>query len=112
MDRFRIKPEYLSSCVVEYHRIDEYDVNIYGTYSTIDHPSFTALREHLGSKGWIRIKREWLNGDVVLKPFELNGHRFEIGDQFSTAGALGISLNREAKRTPKKPILEEELFNV
>ena len=67
-------------------RILRGDVGTRTTYSR-DHPEFTKLRELLGEQGYIRIERNWWNGDSVLKPFSLNGHKFKKNDQFPCAGA-------------------------
>ena len=56
---------------------------------TEDHPEFKKFRELLGMQGYIEIQRSWINGDVVLKDFYLNGYRFKKGDQFPCASALG-----------------------
>jgi len=53
-----------------------------------DHPEFDRFREQLGVEGYISIERGWWNGDRVLKPFTLNGVKFEVGDQFSSACAM------------------------
>ncbi|HET8688273.1 MAG TPA: hypothetical protein VFM18_16795 [Methanosarcina sp.] len=58
-------------------------------HSDADHPEFAALREKLGELGFIKIQRSWWNGDRVLKPFYLNGARFEVGEQFGSAFPCG-----------------------
>jgi len=65
--------------------------------SSIDHPEFTKLREHLGAEGYISIQRGWWNGDRCEKPFTLNGKKFKVGDQFSSAGAMGTHFAVRAK---------------
>lgn len=62
----------------------------YTMTSSADHPEFTRLRELLGQLGYIRIERGWWNGDRVLKPFTLNGLKFNVGKQFSCASAMSI----------------------
>ena len=57
-----------------------------------DHPEFDRFREQLGNEGYIRIERGWWNGDRVLKPFTLNGVKFEVGEQFSSACAMKYHL--------------------
>ena len=57
-----------------------------------DGPEFKKLREHLGQVGYIRIQRGWWNGDRVLKPFKLNGVKFEADDQFSCGAAMKFHL--------------------
>lgn len=60
--------------------------------SSVDHPAFDALRQQLGNLGFIKVERGYANGDRVTKEFSLNGYDFAIGDQFSSAGAMGIHL--------------------
>ena len=62
----------------------------------IDHPEFTKLREKLGKQGYIQIERGWHNGDRVLKPFYLNGFKFEKGDKFLSA--IAMSVHMESKK--------------
>lgn len=62
----------------------------------IDHPEFTKLREKLGKQGYIEIERGWHNGDRVLKPFYLNGLKFEKGDKFLSA--IAMSVHMESKK--------------
>lgn len=112
MKRFRIKPDHICSVSVSWQEVDEYGGIIYGTVSSIDHPSFDELRQHLGRKGLIVIQRAWWNGDRVLEDFMLNERYFKVGEDFPSGGAQSASL-RFAKR-PKQPKqhLSEELFNV
>ena len=77
------------------------------TTSSIDHPEFTKLREQLGELGYISIERGWWNGDRVLKPFTLNGLKFKVGQQFSSAGAMSNHLRVRAKH----PELYKEIDN-
>lgn len=65
--------------------------------SSIDHPEFAKLREHLGEQGYITIERGWINGDRVEKPFTLNGYKFKVGAQFSCASAMGNNFAVRAK---------------
>lgn len=58
----------------------------------VDHPAFTALREHLGREGFIKIERGWLNGDRVLKAFYLNDVFFDVGKKFVCADAMKYTL--------------------
>jgi hypothetical protein len=60
--------------------------------SSDDHPEFKKLRFHLEDNGFIKVQRGWWNGDEVIKPFTLNGKRFEIGDQFPSAGPMKWTL--------------------
>ena len=56
--------------------------------SNKDHPEFAKLREQLGQDGYIKIERSWWNGDMVTKPFTLNGKNFEIGTKFPCGAAM------------------------
>ena len=67
------------------------------TTSSADHPEFAKLREELGLLRYIHIQRSWWNGDSVLKPFTLNGRKFKVGAQFSSAGAMGTHFTVRAK---------------
>ncbi len=78
------------------------------TTSHVDHPSFTGLREHLGARGYIEIQRNWWNGDRVLKPFKLNTYDFMPGDQFSSAGAMGIHFQVLQKNETGRKSIETE----
>ena len=87
-----IKPEYLCRVrkELEYFSPDGKRCGISGV---VDHPSFTELREHLGTKGLIKIERSWSNGDRVLKSFYLNNYLMLPGDTFSSAGAMHYTLS-------------------
>jgi len=52
-----------------------------------DHPEFTRLRDRLEELGYTKTERNSYNGDRVLKPFTLNGYKFEAGDAFLCASA-------------------------
>ena len=110
---FTIDPEYLTSVTI-HNEWNTYTHNgrvptdeeliliIQGkgecsTTSSEDHPEFARLREQLGAEGYISIERGWWNGDTVEKPFTLNGRKFKVGAQFSSAGAMGIHLIVRAK---------------
>lgn len=56
----------------------------------IDHPEFTKLRDKLEAEGYIQTERTYWNGDRVLKPFMLNGNKFDKGEKFCCASALDI----------------------
>lgn len=103
--KFEIDPAYLTS-VTEHRVYQEYSdrdsvtadelIDILRnppvkieSYTSIDHPVFTQLREQLESEGYIRVERGWWNGDRVIRSFFLNGFKFNPGDQFSCASALG-----------------------
>lgn len=77
--------------------------NPHQSYSigTIDHPEFTKLRNQLEQQGYIVTERKWWNGDRVLKPFELNGFRFEIDDKFCCASAMKFDFQVKRKYQPK-----------
>ena len=85
---FTIKEEYLSDVPVKYEWIDNRGSSG-GTISSVDHPTFAALRKSLDYQGYIKMETGWINGDRVLKSFILNKYRYEIGDQFSCAAATG-----------------------
>lgn len=59
-----------------------------------DHPEFTALRYKLAEDRLITIQPSWSNGDRVQKPFKLNGHKFNKGEPFFSAGAMRHHLNQ------------------
>lgn len=90
---FFIKPEYLCRVRDELTYFNPKG-QPYGISGDVDHPSFTRLREHLGSKGLIKIERSWTNGDRVLKSFYLNNYLMLPGDKFSSAGAMHYTLSR------------------
>ena len=56
--------------------------------SNKDHDEFTKLRDRLEAEGYIQTQRNYWNGDVVLKPFYLNGWHFKKNYQFPCAAAL------------------------
>lgn len=95
-----IDEEFLSSCVVAFYHLNGKGQKT-GSHGSVDHPAFTALREHLGATGRIKIQRNWWNGDRVIIPFYLNDRFFGEGDQFSSASALGNSFISEKKRLNK-----------
>ena len=72
------------------------------SHSSADHPEFTKLRESLGEQGYIKIERNWWNGDSVLKPFSLNGHKFKKNDQFSCASATFNNIEGARQRKKNK----------
>lgn len=73
------------------------------SFSTIDHPEFTKLREQLGADGYIEIERGWWNGDRVLKQFRLNGFLFRKNSKFPCAEAMRVSI-KVAKKHGYKTI--------
>lgn len=60
----------------------------YSMTSSEDHPEFAKLRFELEKDGYIKVQRSWWNGDIVLKPFLLNGKKFKTGEQFPAACAM------------------------
>jgi hypothetical protein len=66
-----------------------YDKSV--SISNKDHDEFTKLRNQLEDLGYIKTQRNWWNGDVVLKPFTLNGMKFKKKSQFSCAAAMKVS---------------------
>ena len=91
MSKFEIEEQYLTDVTVHYGYTDDNGVEI-KTTSSIDHPSFDALRSHLGYRNFIKIQSQWVNGDEVLKDFTLNNKPFREGDKFSCASAMKIHL--------------------
>lgn len=57
----------------------------------VDHPEFTKLRDELEELGYIKSERKWWNGDMALKPFTLNGFKFNKDENFPCAAAMGIA---------------------
>lgn len=60
----------------------------YTSLSHKDHPEFTKLRKELESLGYINVCTYSSNGDRVLKPFKLNGKRFNKNETFYCACAM------------------------
>ena len=73
-----------------------------GLVKHVDHPAFTALRNHLKSNGYINKEERWHNGDRVTNAFYLNGLLFLEGDRFPCATAQRYSLERAEKITREK----------
>ena len=98
MKTFILDPEYITSITVfkdylkdrpeDERLIAKLKGHVYSSTSTEDHPKFTALREQLGTEGYILIQRGWWNGDVVTNPFIFNGFIFKQGDQFPSGAAM------------------------
>ena len=88
---YTINEEHLSSCMVSYSCLNS-DGTTFGSTSSVDHPSFTHLRDLLDEDGFIDTIDRYSNGDTVAKVFYLNGHRFEVGDRFVCASAMAIHL--------------------
>ena len=85
-----IDVKYLSNVYIDYR----WHGDGMGITHSLDHPSFTEIRELLGRKGYIEIERNWSNGDRVLRPFYINRYRFNEGDKFCCAGALHYTIKR------------------
>lgn len=83
-----IKPEYLSSVPEALSYYDSKGLK-YSSFSTVDHPSFTKLRNHLEKEKLISVERSYSNGDRVLEYFFLNNCLMKPGDKFLCACAFG-----------------------
>lgn len=88
-----IKPEFLCDVPDEIVYYSP-DGKRFSSAGSVDHPSFTRLREHLASKGLIEIQRSWRNGDSVVKSFYLNNYLMLPGDKFACAAAMQYTLKR------------------
>ena len=97
-----INPEYATDVPVSYC------FDSMSTLSYVDHPSFTALRNTLESKGYIKTERSWCNGDVVLKPFFLNRLYFKANEQFPCAAAIKHRIKHGIFSTVSDHYLKEE----
>ena len=86
MEEFTIDPEFFVSVPVKF-TYTENDVK-YEITTSVDHPSFAAMRDHLDHRGFIKIEHGWCNGDKVVKDFKLNGKEFIALDKFVSAGAM------------------------
>lgn len=67
-----------------------------------DSPEFKALRNQLEAEGYIECQRNWWNGDYVLKPFTLNGVKFEVNSKFYCGGAMRSHLEWEREYENKR----------
>lgn len=65
-----------------------------GSTRSVDHPSFTKLRNHLEREGLIETQRNWCNGDRVLKAFYLNNYLMLPSDKFASASAMLYTLQK------------------
>jgi hypothetical protein len=71
------------------------------TISSEDHSEFAALRNLLENEGYIHTQRTWSNGDTVLKPFYLNGAKFEKNEKFCCGAAIKYDV--ESKLEKEEP---------
>ena len=53
-----------------------------------DHPEFDKVRRELEEEGYLKVYRNFWNGDIVLNPFVFNGVNFKKGDHFCCAAAM------------------------
>jgi hypothetical protein len=92
--RYCIPAEYVTS-VVDMIKCEQSETGVnWSSRGTVDHPSFTRLRNHLEAKGYIITSRNSVNGDSVIKEFYLNDVRFSKGDRFYSACAMKWYLER------------------
>jgi hypothetical protein len=93
--RYRIPMEYVTD-VTDMIDCEQSETGVtWSSHGTVDHPSFTRLRNHLEAKGYIVTSRNSTNGDSVLKEFYLNDVRFSEGDRFYSACAMRWHLERK-----------------
>lgn len=59
--------------------------------SSEDHPEFLKFRDFLEKENFIE-KGAGVNGDIVLKPFKLNGLLHQPRERFLCAPAFGVKL--------------------
>lgn len=86
--RYRIPLEFVTD-VVDMIDCEQSETGInWSSHGTVDHPSFTRLRNRLEADGYIKTSRNSRNGDTVLKEFFLNDIRFTEGDRFLSACAM------------------------
>ena len=110
MRRFKINPEYLDSCMIQFYELNGDMTTRYGTMSSVDHPAFASLRDHLEHRHIIETARNCSNGDRTLETFMLNDYVFKEGERFPCASALGVKFKCAEKR--KKEPLDDKLFEV
>ena len=70
--------------------------------SNEDSPEFKSLRNTLEAEGYIICWRGGWNGDLVIKPFTLNGVKFEVDDKFCCGGAMKYHLQFEREYENKR----------
>ena len=96
--------------MIQFYEVDVDGGTRYGTMSSVDHPAFAGLRDHLEHRHIIETARNCSNGDKTLETFMLNGYVFNEGDRFPCASALGVQFKVAEKR--KKQPLDDNLFEV
>lgn len=82
-----VNPKYLKQEMVQVSYCSP-EGKTYGSRRTTDHPSFEATRDWLEKRGYIRVQKQWSNGDRVLKPFYFNNVYKEVGDRFLCSSAM------------------------
>ena len=102
---FEIDEQYLCSVYKGIKCTVSSEGSSYSSHGTEDHPAFSALREHLGSKGYIHIERSWCNGDRVLHGFSVNGAMFYPGEKFVCASAMEFTLASKTKYQDQNQLL-------
>ena len=70
--------------------------------SNEDSPEFKSLRNTLEAEGYIICWRGGWNGDRVLKPFTLNGVKFEVDGKFCCGAAMNYHLQFEREYENKR----------
>jgi hypothetical protein len=65
--------------------------------SNDDGTEFKALRNQLEADGYIQCTRNSWNGDYVLKPFTLNGVKFDCNDKYPCGAAMKYHLQSARK---------------
>jgi len=105
---FIIDPEYLTSITIvtdhikslpeDEQLIQKLKGHSYTSVRSIDHPEFSKLREQLGTDGFIKIERGWWNGDVVKKPFSINGAKFKKNEAFHSGSAIKYTIDSKLKK--------------
>lgn len=100
--KFFFNEEYLTNVVITRYLYDKENVTsdttltalngtMLRTIKTEDHPMFTEMREYLGEHSLIQIQRNWINGDRVLEPFQINEFLFRPTDRFVCADAMRVN---------------------
>lgn len=106
MKKFRIASKYITS-VREEKLVVLYSLDgerIEGTsIGYVDHPKFTELRDKLEAQGYIETERSFINGDRVLKPFFVNGKKFNFGEKFPSSSYMSVVMSVHNENKKKKP---------